>query len=416
MKKRIAMLLAFSLLLPLAACGKTEPPVEPAQTEPAPQPEPEPAPAPAPEPEPEPAPVPEPEPEPIPEPEPEPIPEPEPEPIPVVYAQTDLTLFEKPELFKLLGRAEITDKGLTCDWAASGIEFEVNCRGTVTMDCRIVRNVYYEIYVDGVLQEPRIYLTSSNSSVTLAEDLEPGVHTFRFIQDSDLDAASGASSRFGVIHADCDPATWKATPQKALYFEFVGSSSTSGCGSIGDNSTPWSIDTHSAINSYAYQLCELLDADYSLVSKGGIGAAAKSNGKDLRDIYPLQNGYKSSQEYGFSRKPDLVFFAIGNDSVATAEDERKFADAVKELVAMVREKNGADCKIVLLYGWTSAKSAKGLLTVMNELNGKENGIYVKAMKTGTDGVIANGASTGHPNRKNHTDNAELLADYIKDIL
>ena len=150
MKKWIALLLVVSLLLPLVACGKTETPAPeptpaPAASEPAPEP------APAPEPEPEPAPAPEPEPEPIPEPEPEPIPEPEPEPIPVVYAQTDLTLFERPELFKLLGRAEITDQGLICDWPASGIEFEVNCQGTLTMDCRMVRNAYYEIYVDGVL-------------------------------------------------------------------------------------------------------------------------------------------------------------------------------------------------------------------------------------------------------------------------
>ena len=293
------------------------------------------------------------------------------------YTETTLSFADSADKVKLLGRARIMKDGLHCDWPASGVEFRLDCEGTVSITLNSASDAYYQLFFDGHEMSPRIRTTSGEETKDVITDVPAGVHTFRIVRDSDL--LTDGTTAIQSVTATCRPSTLTATVNKDIYVEFIGDALTSGFGSLYDaekngNTSPenWGIETNSAVKSFAYLTAQKLGADYSLVSVSGIGVAAEKDGKDMRDVYRYWNAYEGRKKYDFARKPDVIVCALG---MSDADDET-FVTEMRKFVKTLRDKNGKDCKIVFACNMLTDKNVDAYSALAEELGGIDAGYHI----------------------------------------
>ena len=90
------------------------------------------------------------------------------------YASKNITLQEAAGRCKLYGRLGTVGTGISCDWAAAGIEFRADCRGDVAVEMSCEGSAYFTIFVDGVRSEERPLVSAGKTTVKLAEGLSAG--------------------------------------------------------------------------------------------------------------------------------------------------------------------------------------------------------------------------------------------------
>ena len=92
----------------------------------------------------------------------------------------------------------------------------------------------------------------------------------------------------------------------------------------------WGATDHSGRSSFGWYLSQMLNADLSIVARGGIGLTDGTEGKQeeteskdatMLDIYPYASGHNQTDGlYDFARKPDLVVIELGaNDTVNNSD-------------------------------------------------------------------------------------------------
>ena len=381
MKKLLAVLLLLSMVLGLAACGGTTPPApETPETPPVSDTPDTPA---------------------------------EPTPAPVRVPVT-LELASAQDKIKTYGRTFYTDTGLRCDWAASGIEFVVDCEGDIKLGYMATVPGYLQIFVDGEAgARPMIEEGGDSKEIVIAEGLTAGEHTIRVIRDHDIDSGGGVLVLQSLQYTGFAD-SFRAAAEKDLYIEFIGDSITSGIG-IMDGSRPYVSrfdEIHSPTHSYAYLTAQLLDADWSLVSRNGIGLfKGTANGnKNAFDMYPSYNCWiDGTQDYDFARKADIVVLALGTNDRSVVSSGDEFIGGVKKMMDLIREKHGADVKIVCVWGMMS--SALG--TEMTKVAG-DNGAYCVRVTQNNEGAPVRDGATGHPIAEAHAVVAQELSTYIRE--
>jgi len=333
MKKLLCLLLVLSTLLSIAACGTTpevpETPGDPVVETPT---------------------------------EPETPVEPEP-----VYEAMEIVLKDHPDKVKTIGRTLLRDDGLYCDLPGSGIEFIVNCQGDVTLtyNCATTRGLC-RAFVDGEESKRPSFLKGTGTMV-IAENLAPGEHTIRVLWELDI-LKTGHAWSIQSIGCTAVADSFRATEDKDLLIEFVGDSITSGYGVLSDRDYNVPYDSvHSATHSYAYLTAQLLDADCSQVSRGAMGLYRPVEGKVGMDLYLSYNCYDpSAPDYDFARPADIVVLAWGtNDSSCPSSQE--YRRLLTEMVNTVREKNGEDVQIVIIWGMMSLKWGAEMKLTADEL-------------------------------------------------
>ena len=269
-----------------------------------------------------------------------------------VWEQTVFSFGENQTAYKYYGRVGQSEKGVEVAWPASGVEFALKCSGDVKMNYTAVTDAIMHISVDGA--EPvRPKIKQGNKSVTLAEGLPEGEHTIRVLFDNDINGG-GASILFKDLEFYGVKTSVKATPNKDVFIEFVGDSITSGYAVLDSRDYQAPFDTvHSATHSYAYLTAQLVDADWSLVSRGAIGLYRSVNGKLAPDLYRSYNCYDPEMpEYDFARPADIVVLALGTND-ASCPKSQEVRQRMADMVALVREKNGEDVQIVIIWGMMS---------------------------------------------------------------
>lgn len=90
---------------------------------------------------------------------------------------------------KLYGRLGTVGTGISCDWAAAGIEFRADCRGDVAVEMSCEGSAYFTIFVDGVRSEERPLVSAGKTTVNAAEGLSAGEHTFKLLRQTEVAAA-----------------------------------------------------------------------------------------------------------------------------------------------------------------------------------------------------------------------------------
>lgn len=365
MKKLLCLFLGCAMLLSIAACGSTpeapEPPGEPVAENPV---------------------------------------DPEPEP---VYEAMEIVLKDNPDKVKALGRTLMQDDGLHCDFPGSGIEFIVNCQGDVTLayNCTIARGLG-QVFVDGE-EGLRPTFLNGTGTVVIAENLAPGEHTIRVVWELDI-LKTGHSWSIRSIGCTAVADSFRATENKELLIEFVGDSITSGYGVLSDRDYNVPYDTvHSATHSYAYLTAQLLDADWSQVSRGAMGLYRPVNDKVAADLYRSYNCYEpNAPDYDFARPADIVVIAQGSND-RSCPSSLEFRRLLTEMVNLVREKNGEDVQIVIIWGMA-------YMTWAAEMN-------LTAQELGCHGIQLtknNAGGEGHPNAAGMALNAQELSTFLRE--
>ena len=317
---------------------------------------------------------------------------------------------------KLLGRARQTDKGIEVLYGGDGVEFTVDCKGVITLNFTAGEKLYFAAFVDGEQFPLRISGTTSLKEGTAAQFVAPGEHTIRIIRDNQI-STSDLHTFLNSVTLSCK-AEPKPTAKKNLLIDVIGDSITSGSGSIGTNDTDTSNLHSSVAKTYGYLAAVALDADYTIVSKNGIGITKASGGVKADELYRFEQAYWSKDvKYGFARKADVVVCSIGqNDKTTDDAGEQAFYDAMAAWLKEIRSIHGDKCKIVICYNFMNVRHSDTMVKLAEDLGGAGKNGYALQMEQGHRGGKGDGNSTGHPDAAEHAVNGQKLAEFLKSIL
>ena len=259
---------------------------------------------------------------------------------------------------KPLGRTQANKAGtgITANWSANGFEINVNANGgDFAVGYKSTQgSSYLSILVDGV----QAWRGLAIGTGTVKAPITKGKHTVTVMRENGHDSS-------GYLHlttVSFDGTIETAPAKKNLYIEVIGDSYACGAGSAADYEAGvrWGDMDHSAQASFGWYLSKMLNADLSIVARGGIGLfdgtseqEGTANTVTMYDIYPNASGHNTDEgAYSFARKPDLVVIELGaNDGIDSTDPAKTMSNWVAKLrrmIDLVREKNGANTKILLL--------------------------------------------------------------------
>ncbi len=325
------------------------------------------------------------------------------------YATQRIKVKEMIDYINVGGRHTVKHNGVTFDWTCAYIEFNADCEGDVKIKFSEASNLYISVIIDGVMQDERICVKSA-STVTVASGLEAGQHTIRIVRGNGASSSGGA--KIGEIIINGSLLMPPAKPEKLI--EFVGDSITCGYGNLIPVGEKYSQEGTDPTKAFAYLTAWSLSADYSMVAVSGIAIAGKMyHDITMSDVYNYTNYYRDdNDEYSFERPADLVVVNLGTNDETTNTwggglDSEVFKGKVRELLALIREKNG-DCNILWVHDMMSDGYFRYTAEVLAELGGEENGYYSIALVRDTL------AADGHCSVTGHAKSANALARYIYD--
>ena len=158
--------------------------------------------------------------------------------------------------------------------------------------------------------------------------------------------------------------------------------------------------------AYPYLIAEAMGADLSVMALSGQGLTVGNPGIFAGYKYASPNRSMKT-EYGFARKADYSILNVGTNDAFQNLSAADFEAKLKAFVAVVREKNGADCRIVLVGGMMKTEYNDIIKRVTHELGGAAEKYYV---------YIADQAAGGnHPTEAEHKEYAELLGGMLDAI-
>jgi len=329
---------------------------------------------------------------------------------------------------KVYGRCVLLDNGaLSCDFSASGIEFNAYCSGTVTVDVKVIVptygkepekpfGCYYTVWVDGVRNDARRseedprkngLRIDGEGALVLAEDLPEGWHTFKVLKQNNvlrcITELQGISlaGRFGERPAD-----------RKVLIEYIGDSLTCGTGNLAiDERGDISIHYEESTRGFAYLTADALGADWNIVARPGIGVVfATVDQNNMSEVYHLQCFWRSDiTEEVVGRIPDLVVIYLGtNDNRRLKREPGSapvFDKAFRHLVDTVIARYGVETPILLLKSRSLTEEAK---------------IVIRGIALDYSNVNAipfthhTGGAEGHPNLEEHRMEADDLIAALKE--
>ena len=331
------------------------------------------------------------------------------------YEKTTVRLGNKTNGIKILGVRNLDSKvAINADWTCSGIEFYADCEGTLVLNVMAESPCYYRAYVDG---EPYMncetpYFTVEENTNIKIENIERGTHLFRFVKATGYTLAKTAIRSITL----CGLISQTAPKDNDLYLEFVGDSICCGWGVLPNAAGEYNgtYNCQDGTLAYPYLISTELGADYSITALSGQGLACGNPGMVLGYKYACYE--KNSQtEYAFERKADAVIINIGTndysqrDKLSLTSDQ--FANIYEEFLRTVREKNGEDCKIILVFNVMNDTFAGAINLAVKRVGGKDAGYYTfKAERTTHE------RGNSHPSINENKKYAESIGAYIKEIL
>ena len=354
------------------------------------------------------------------------------EPIPpTVYETQTLKVAEHlDDVFRMLGRAYTkSDNRFYMDFACSGIHFSADCKGNVQIQifCDESRNNRFTVYVDGVRSEtePFVDKTNSGSYFTIAKNLEPGVHDFRIVNQTQF---IWSQASFGSVRIMGE---FEAKPaQREMFFEFYGDSILNGSSiRMGGSGAAYS----DATQAFGWVTAENLNADMNLIGCGNLGLTQNKRNFLMQDLIEWSGAhctaYKADSTvtldrtdipmYDFARIPNAVIIEQGVNDKANAATPA-FKEALTQMINTLREKYGKDVPIVLLTGYTTNAVADdsyntAIPAIIAELGGESKNLYVCKLSNAAASSSIGGDNI-HPNIETAGAMAAELTAFLENLL
>lgn len=321
---------------------------------------------------------------------------------------------------KVIGRVFMNATDATAaqiEWPASGFEFNIDAKGG---NLKIHYETNYEatvsVFIDGQ-EQPRVTFVPIKAGYSCEFPVTAGIHNVKILRDGEPQTiANGYLKLKGVEFAGT---VAERPADKELYIEVIGDSISSGIGTLGVYKPGGShlAQDDSATHTYGFYVAQDLDADYSIVAKGGIGVVQGegSSGINMMKAYEYTWKWSREEKYSFSRKPDLIILELGaNDSLANDVTTALYKQEIQKFIQMLRQIHGEDVPILWL-GRRQDNYHGQQLTAVQELiqeTGDKN-LYAVNFPCGSDGT---GGVAGHPSAKNHRDFADQVTAYIKETI
>lgn len=340
--------------------------------------------------------------------------------------------------YKTQGRTQVLNDGICLEWSMSGIEFQADCVGDISI---IVDDVdfswnnpinmptenrgkdtgglYYTVIIDGVKQYNNERLPIENSVETwksnteypfhitksqktefvIARNLSKGVHTISIYKQDEA-----SDGKFSIKSISLNGEILPAPTQKKLYVEFVGDSITSGHGNLvigGDVDAPLYKDV---TRGWPFLTADKLKADWSVIATSGITTTSMSYQYQFFDV-ALKNKYE------FKKEPDVIVVGLGTNDIWTKGEKTdiEIQQAFIQLLTVIRNKN-PNSKIIWIYGMMIPSANKFIINAVKNMGGAEKGCY--SLKLPKD----LGGGGKHPGLSAQLQYADIVADYIDDIL
>jgi hypothetical protein len=226
------------------------------------------------------------------------------------HAQT-MVKFTDPKIH-YMGRVTVRDTSAELSWTASSII--INFNGTAvkaTLNDESGKN-YYNVVVDGKVAQV-IHMQKGKTEYTLTSGLANGPHTLQFFKRSEYDWGRTWFYSLNIKGKLLTPPTFKHT------IEYYGDSIT--CGMADEDTTGkdrGDSDYENGYASYANVVARHFNADFSSISKSGIGVVISWFNYVMPDIYDLAYAH-GEEKWDFSKfTPELVVVNLfQNDSWLT---------------------------------------------------------------------------------------------------
>ena len=330
---------------------------------------------------------------------------------PTAYKEGHYYMDDLDECIKRVGRTRYENHMLTCDWSGTGFVFNAHTEGeTMTVSYKSSYETYFTVYIDGYeMQRERI----SGNGVFRVK-LDAGDHEISITKENEINIDQ--NSYCYISELGFKGKFMEKPEDKKLFIEVIGDSIACGDGCLGvfQEGVLWPKNSHSAHASFAAVAARRLNADYNLVSRGGIGIIRSRDevGLPMPAIYDCISPYKNIDlKYDFARKPDLIIFELGANDAEDICTEDEYYAAMEQFLATILEKNGADVPIV----WTGASLGHYGSAKRYAENHPEVKFYAFQFRYGSSG--AGGSTTsvsGHPNEEEQRDYGEALYRFITD--
>ncbi len=309
--------------------------------------------------------------------------------------------------FKLIGRTQEVNGGVSCDFTASGIEFEGVMSGDVTLSLSCDRATYFTVYVDGERIEERLYADSTTSYITLATFEGEQTHHIRVLKQTEPQWSLSILKEITLTGKLDD-----APARKSTYIEIIGDSITCGYGNLTQNGTQNAGQAlyEDGTQAYSFMTAEALDADYSIVGCSGIGIDKGWTDFSESDFYPKASFYRdrNGADYEFVRVPDLVIINLGTNDQSRGSTEEDFKAGVRALINYIRDSYGTDMPIVWAYNMMGNGRFDWTSTVLEDMGGESAGLYSVELEPNNEG------GAGHPDLEAQKLASETLTKFIVD--
>lgn len=173
----------------------------------------------------------------------------------------------------------------------------LNCEGDIILNITSTKAIKLSVTVDGTTTK-NIAVGEGISNIKVATGLSKNIHTLEVVNETGLIDGSKVD-----INSVSFNGTVEAAPEnKDLYIEFIGDSISAGYGL-----SVTSGDHHDATLAHPYLATKILDADYTILAKSGMGVAYSENEANIfENVYPYVNTTRSQDKFTPVRTPNLV--------------------------------------------------------------------------------------------------------------
>ncbi len=341
------------------------------------------------------------------------------------------------------GRTWADEAAVWFNWSASG--FRVRFRGTMLkahfavkdeefaapfVQEKVMLSPVVGVRLDGAGEiGQRAKLAAPEQWLTLFEG-EAGEHTAEVWKLSE-----NVMGKCGLMALETDGEFLPAAPEQRALLEVVGDSIT--CGYGNEATEPgFRTEDENALAAYGFLAAEELGMAYSSISVSGCAVADSKwmpmENRGMLSMYaytdaPMDRGRKNAamQEWDFAAHPaKVVVINLGtNDanevkfSNFAPEAVQGFHDHYKELLQMIRAKNGSETKILCTLGSMDYYLWDDIRDIAAEYQAESGDKEVYCRKLGAINMFTEGMGADtHPSAKTHTRMGRELAAAVRSIL
>ena len=320
---------------------------------------------------------------------------------------------------KQVGRTVLSYGDILADWSASGIEFEYEGYGDLSV--RIERSEEKNVVLVAEVDGEKSAVTVNKEGVAdyrIASDLPNGTHHVLIRRRSmatykkNNETATGMPIQFKGIRMT---GRFLQKPADNKYkIAFLGDSITCGVG----------LENTDGLATYAVDFCTREHFDYDICCVTGIGvyrSTSQHGGKTntMTKYYPYYNYYRGTDiPYNPTRKADLVIVNLNTNDHNTCSskdgsnaDKTAYQNTLRTLISEIRAAHGENVKIVWVIGMMVSPDCRvnqWLNSVFDELGGESAGLYRITVDTDHSGT-----DNSHPGPSSHEAVSRALSAFIR---